>query len=49
MLWNDIRSIVNVKNINNIPQISHVLKDGSRITDPTKMANIFNQYMFKCR
>ena len=44
MLWSGIGSIVNVKNKNNIPQISHLLKDGSRITDPTKMANIFNQY-----
>ena len=39
-----IRSSVNVKNKNNIPQISHLLKDGSSITDPTKVANIFNQY-----
>ena len=44
MLWSGIRSIVDVKNKNNIPQISHLLKDCSRITDPTKMANIFNQY-----
>ena len=44
MLWDGIRSIVNVKNQNNIPQISHLLKDTSHITDPTKMANIFNQY-----
>ena len=44
MLWSGIRSIVNVKNKNSIPQISHLLKDGSHITDPTKMANIFNQY-----
>ena len=44
MLRSGIRSIVNAKNKNNIPQISQRLKDGSRITDPTKMANIFNQY-----
>ena len=44
ILWSGIRSVVDVKNKINIPQISHLLKDGSRITDPTKMANIFNQY-----
>ena len=44
MLWSGIRSIINVKNNNNIPRISHLLKDGSRVTDPTKMARIFNQY-----
>ena len=45
MLWSGNRSIVNIKNKSNIPQISHLLKDGLCIRDPTKIANIFNQYL----
>ena len=41
MLWSGIRSIE--KNKSNIPQISHLLNN---VTDPTKIANILNQYFF---
>ena len=44
MLWSRIRSIVNVKNRSNHSHISHLLQIGSRIQDPVKMANNFNNY-----
>ena len=44
MLWSGIRSIVTVKKNSNTFHISHLLINDSRESDPTKMANIFNQY-----
>ena len=43
MLWS-IRSIVNVKKNSNTSHISHLLINDSCVSDPTKMADIFNQY-----
>ena len=44
MLWSGIRSTVNVKKNSNTSHISHLLIKDSCVSDPTKMANIFNQY-----
>ena len=44
MQWSGIRSIVNAKKNSNISHMSHLLINDSRVSDPTKMANIFNQY-----
>ena len=43
-LWTGIKSIVNVKAKNQLSQISHLTDNGVRVTDPVKMANMFNQY-----
>ena len=44
MLWSGIRSIVNVKTKEQLTQISHLLENDNHTDDPTKMANIFNDY-----
>ena len=44
MLWTGIKSTVNVKAKNQIPQISHLLDNGSQVNDQVKMANIFNNF-----
>ena len=43
-LWTGIKSIVNVKAKNQLSQISYLTDNGVRITDPVKIANMFNQY-----
>ena len=43
-LWIGIKSIVNVKAKYQLSQISHLTDNGVRITDPVKIANMFNQY-----
>ena len=43
-LWTGIKSIVNVKAKNQLSQISHLTDNGVHITDPVKMAHVFNQY-----
>ena len=44
MLWTGIKSIVNVKSKTQFSPISHLVNNGTRINDPVKMANIFNNY-----
>ena len=44
MLWTGIKSIVNVKSKTQFSPISHLLNNRTRINDPVKMANIFNNY-----
>ena len=44
MLWNGIRSIVNVKVKTQFSNTSHLLDNGTRVNDPVKMANLFNNY-----
>ena len=44
MLWSGIRSIFNVKKNSSTSHISHLLINDSHVSDPTKIANIFNQY-----
>ena len=44
MLWTGIRSIVNVKVKTQFSNISHLLDNGTRVNDPVKMANLFNNY-----
>ena len=43
-LWIGIKSVVNVKAKNRLSQISHLTDNGVCITDPVKMANMFNKY-----
>ena len=45
MLWSSIRSIVNVSTKKQLTQISHSLENGNRTDDPTKMVNIFDNYL----
>ena len=44
MLWSGIRSIVNEKTKKQLTQTCHLLENANRTDDPTKMANIFNNY-----
>ena len=44
MLWTGIKSIVNVKDKNQISQVPHLLDNGSQVNDPVKMANIFDKF-----
>ena len=44
MLWHGIRSIVNTSNKNQASHISQLNVNGKLISDPVKMANIFNKY-----
>ena len=44
MLRTGIKSIVNVKPKTQFSPISHLVNNGTRINDPVKMANIFNNY-----
>ena len=44
MLWSSIRSVVNMKTKKQLTQISYLLENGKRIDDPTKIANVFNNY-----
>ena len=46
MLWSGIRSIVNLKN-KKTSHLSHLLKDGSRITDPNKNGKHFQSICYK--
>ena len=46
-LWTGIKSIVNVKAKNQLSQISHLTDNDVCVTDPVKMANMFNQYFVK--
>ena len=43
MLWHGIRSIVNTSNKNQASHISQLNVNGKLISDPGKMANIFNK------
>ena len=42
MLWHGIRSIVNTSNKNQASHISQL--NGKLISDPVKMAHVFNKY-----
>ena len=44
MLWYGIRSIVNTSNKNQASHISQLNVNGKLISDPVKMANIFDKY-----
>ena len=44
MLWHGIRSIVNTSNKNQASHISQLNVNGKLISDPVKMANIFDKY-----
>ena len=44
MLWAGIKSIVNVNSKSQFSPISHLMDNGTRVSDPVKMANIFNNY-----
>ena len=43
MLWHGIRSIVNTSNKNQASHISQLNENGKLISNPVKMANIFNK------
>ena len=44
MLWTGIKSIVNLKAKHQLSHISHSNSNGSQVTDPVEMANLFNNY-----
>ena len=44
MLWHGIRSILNISNKNQASHICQLNINGKLISDPVKMANIFNKY-----
>ena len=44
MLWAGIKSIVNVNSKTQFSPISHLMNNGTRVYDPVKMGNIFNNY-----
>ena len=43
-MWIGIKYIVNVKALNQVPQISYLTDKSIRTTDPVQMANVFIQY-----
>ena len=49
MLWHGIRSIVNTSNRNQASHISQLNVNEKLISDPVKMANIFNRYSTTAR
>ena len=44
MLWTGIKSIINLKAKHQLSHISHLKSNGSQVTDPVEMANLFNNY-----